>query len=184
MVVQEEKRESIKVLLKRTWSGHWASTDTSPPQPTLTSHSVFEPPQTKIPRRIAHVPNQSPLHSRPLTPSSKSPSAERSPFNSIGHSPPYPLDNLLTPTSNCSPNAEIEKIDPVDQLISTIINWNAGKIIDGQYKERPFHTNLVSVPPHSFETLDYYQKYVELSIHYTILLLVTNNSSVDADATI
>lgn len=135
-------------------------------QNTSPVETSCEPPPPKMPRRIANVPKGPTPHHRPLTPSSKSPSVERSPYNGIGihlNSPGFSLDGLLTPTS-ISPNEEFE-IDPMDQIISTIVNWDAKKIIDPRYKQQAYHTNLAIVPPITFDTFDYYQKCVSFSLN-------------------
>lgn len=160
---EKERNEALlKVKLKRV-GGEWTqsnepSVNTSPAPSVHTP--ICEPPPSKS-RRIANVPKGVTTQHRPLTPSSKSPSVERSPYNGIGlhlNSPGFSLDGLLTPTS-ISPNEEME-IDPKDQIVSTIVNWDAEKIIDPRYKKVPYHTNLVAVPMTSFDTFDYYQKCV------------------------
>lgn len=186
MVEKEEERAALTLRFKRV-DNRWehvieASVNTSPnsssPMPSTSSllgSSPFEPPQSKKPRRIAHVPKGPTPHHRPLTPSSKSPSAERSPYNGLGNhiNPPgFSLDGILTPTS-ISPNEEVE-IDPIDQIVSMIVNWDADKIMDKRYKNEPYHTNLAAVPQISFDNFDYYQKCVPFSFNYIFLMCVTN----------
>lgn len=157
----EKEKERLRLKLKRV-GGEW-STSMVNMSPTKATASC-QPPPLKMPRRIANVPKVRTPH-RPLTPSSKSPSVERSPYNGIGmyvNSPGFSLDGLLTPTS-ISPNAEIE-IDPMEQIITTIVNWDAKKINDLRYKKEPYHTNLAAVPDKSFDTFDYYQKCVSFSL--------------------
>lgn len=177
---QDRKRvNELRIKLRRIGSNEWTQNDTTPtvsattlPPTSSTLHTPstpptpstpsLEPPPAKKPRRTAGVPSP---HHRPMTPASKSPSVERSPYNGIGlhiNSPSsaFPLDGILTPTS-MSPCEDIPP-QPVDQLISTIVDWDATKIIDATYKNAPFHTNVVTVPQIAFETADYYQKCVPI----------------------
>lgn len=141
--------------LKRVTSNEWIQSNTTSASPSLA------PPPAKKPRHNASVPKDSAPHTRPMTPGSKSPSVERSPYNGIGShvsSPVFPLDGILTPLS-ISPNEEIE-VDPMDQIVSMIVNWDATKLINLRYKNEPFHTGMATVPQITFGTFEYYQKCV------------------------
>lgn len=130
---------------------------------TTTTSSSFEPPQSKKPRRIAHVPKEHTPHNRPLTPCSKSPSAERSPFNGTGsntNSPAFSLSGILTPTSISPSPSEENETDPIDQMIATIVNWDAEKIMDKRYINQRFHENVAVVPSTTFENFEIYKQLV------------------------
>lgn len=153
---ERDRKEKIVMTFKRNrdsneWMNSGSTVNSSPTTPSL------EAPPAKKPR---HNANPAP-YNRPMTPASKSPSVERSPHIGIGFhasSPVFPLDGILTPVS-ISPNEEIQ-IEPVDQIIATIVNWGADEIINPHYKNAPFHKNLAAVPQMAFETFDYYQKCV------------------------
>lgn len=154
----------LKMTLKRVRPNEfWVQSNTASTNSPPTTPSLVPPPAKKTRYVIPKNTTQSALHNRPLTPGSKSPSAERSPYNGLGShvtSPVFPLDGILTPTS-ISPNEELE-IDPMDQIISTIVNWDAAKLIDPQYRNAPFHTSLAAVPETTFNNFDYYQKCVPI----------------------
>lgn len=156
---QEKNEKALKLTLKRVgnsdeWTQNVKPTVDTPP----TTPSLVPPPAKK---RRRNLPKDAAPHNRPLTPASKSPSVERSPYNGIGFhvsSPTFPLDGILTPTS-ISPCEEIQ-IEPMDQIVSMIVNWDADKLIDQRYKSMAFHKNLAAAPQSSFETFEYYQKCV------------------------
>lgn len=159
---QKNKANELKMTFKRIRSNEWIQSNTATVNTPPTTPSLVPPPAKK-PRHNGNVPKNSAPHNRPLTPGSKSPSVERSPFNGIGShlsSPVFPLDGILTPTS-ISPNEEIEK-DPMEQIVHTIVNWDAGKLIDPQYKNAPFHMGMAAVPKTSFENFGNYQKCVPI----------------------
>lgn len=183
MVEKEKEREAIKIRIKRIRDEEYQcqmtgsyDTPTSSDAPSATASSL-EPPLSKKPRRVAQIAKDHTPYNRPLTPTSKSPSVERSPNHGIGqtstsHSSAFPLDGILTPAS-ISPCEEIE-IDPIDQIVSTMINWNAEKIMDPQFRVQPYHKNLVSVPAKSFGSHDYYKKCVPFS--FICMFIITFES--------
>lgn len=94
----------------------------------------------------------------PPTPSSSTGSPD--------YRPDFSYTDLLTP--NSTPNEEVE-IDPLDSIISTIINWDAVKIMEKQFRTKPFFTKSLMdlpVPKQSFEDRSKYEK----CVHSFVLL--------------
>lgn len=96
------------------------------------------------------------MHFKPPTPSSStgSPDYGQATFSYL---------DLLTPVT--TPNEEVD-FDPTDSIISTIINWDAIKIMDPQFRTKAFYTNLTNVPDKSFGDRSNYEKCVHFLISF------------------
>lgn len=122
--------------------------------------------------RIAHIPkkSQSPpdCEQRQAT---KRGSCSTSDTTIASKSPKYSLDVLLTPPS-VSVADDTEPVNYTSKIIQAIISWDASKIMDKTYNNKPFMNTVRSVPRMYFENFNIYERYVCIQSSVILILVL------------